>query len=51
MRRSRYRGIAKTHVQHVATGIACNIKRIVDWWDGVPIAATSASRFAHLMAT
>ena len=51
MRRSRYRGAAKPHVQHVATAVACNIKRIVNWWNDVPFAATRASRFARLMAT
>ncbi len=50
MRRARYRGMAKTHVQHIATAAACNIKRIMNWWNGVPFAATKASRFSLLMA-
>jgi IS5 family transposase len=31
LRRTRYRGLAKTHVQHVLTGLACNVTRIADW--------------------
>lgn len=31
LRRTRYRGLPKTHVQHVLTGLACNITRITDW--------------------
>ncbi len=34
LRRTRYRGLPKTHVQHVQhvlTGLACNVTRITDW--------------------
>ncbi|MFE4958652.1 transposase [Streptomyces sp. NPDC056653] len=31
LRRTRYRGLPKTHVQHVLTGLACNITRITGW--------------------
>ncbi|MET7565657.1 hypothetical protein ABZS95_36840 [Streptomyces sp. NPDC005479] len=31
LRRTRYRGLPKTHVQHVLTGLACNVTRITDW--------------------
>jgi hypothetical protein len=51
MRRSRYRGSAKTHVQHVATAAACNMKRLINWWNDVPFATTKQSRFSLLMAT
>jgi transposase len=51
MRRSRYRGGEKTHVQHVATAAACNMKRVVNWWNDVPFATTKQSRFARLMAS
>jgi transposase len=33
LRRTRYRGLPKTHVQHVATAAAINIDRIVAWVD------------------
>lgn len=51
MRRSRYRGLAKTHLQHVATAAAINIKRLGNWWDGSPFSTTRSSQFALLMAT
>jgi len=34
LRRSRYRGLARTHVQHVLTALACNVTRISDWTTG-----------------
>jgi IS5 family transposase len=33
LRRSRYRGLARTHVQHVLTATACNLSRLADWYD------------------
>lgn len=51
MRRSRYRGHPKTHLQHVVTAIAINIKRVINWLNDVPFAETKTSRFAALMAS
>jgi len=48
LRRTRYIGLAKTHLQHVLTGIAMNITRITSWLMGVPHAHTRISRFAAL---
>jgi transposase len=48
LRRTRYRGLSKTHVQHVATAAAINIDRIVAWLDERPRAQTRTSRFAAL---
>jgi IS5 family transposase len=31
LRRTRYRGLPKTHVQHILTALACNVTRIADW--------------------
>ncbi|MFJ9381783.1 transposase [Streptomyces sp. NPDC101455] len=31
LRRTRYRGLQKTHVQHVLTALACNLTRVADW--------------------
>ncbi|MDF2255870.1 transposase [Streptomyces ferralitis] len=31
LRRTRYRGLRKTHVQHALTAMACNLTRIADW--------------------
>src|SRR5919108_2806142 len=48
LRRTRYWGVAKTHVQHVAIAAAINIDRIVAWLDERPRAMTRISRFAAL---
>jgi transposase len=48
LRRTRYRGLEKTHVQHVATAAAINVDRIVAWLDERPRAQTRTSRFAAL---
>lgn len=48
LRRCRYIGLRKTHLQHVLTATAMNIVRLVNWWQGVPFAATRCSRFAAL---
>lgn len=48
LRRSRYRGLTKTHLQNMAIGAAVNIDRIVNWLDGVPLAKTRTSRFKAL---
>ncbi len=48
LRQTRYRGEAKTHLQHIATAAAINIDRIVAWLDGIPKALTRTSRFAAL---
>jgi len=48
MRETRYRGLAKTHLQHIATAAAINFDRIAAWIDGVPRATTRTSRFAAL---
>lgn len=48
LRRTRYRGLAKTHLQHIATAAAINLDRLVAWFDGVPRGKTRTSRFASL---
>jgi len=45
LRRTRYWGIAKTHLQHVAIAAAIHIDRIVAWLDERPQAMTRLSRF------
>ncbi len=50
LRRSRYRGLAKTHLQHVATAAALNLERLAAWFQSIPRAATRTSRFAALAA-
>ncbi len=51
LRRCRYIGLTKTHLQHIITASAMNIVRLVNWWHGVPFAATRCSRFAALAPT
>lgn len=47
-RQTRYRGLAKTHLQHVATATAMKIVRLADWLNQVPRATTRRSHFAAL---
>src|SRR3954462_14666301 len=50
LRRSRYVGLAKTHLQHVATAAALNVARLDAGLRRRPRAATQTSRFVRLMA-
>ena len=50
MRRARYIGQPKTHLQHLFTALATNILRLVRWLEGIPFAKTRTSRFAALAA-
>jgi transposase len=44
MRRSRYRGLEKTHLQHVFTVMAMNVTRVLNWYNEVPRAQTRTTR-------
>ena len=48
MRRTRYIGLAETHLQHIATAVAINLSRLWDWLNGIPRAKTRVSPFAAL---
>lgn len=50
LRRSRYSGLEKTHLQNVAIASAVNLSRIINWLNAVPPAPTRKSRFAKLAA-
>jgi Transposase DDE domain len=50
VRRARYRGLPKTHLQHMLTAVATNLLRLDAWLQGVPFAKTRTSRFAALAA-
>jgi transposase len=50
LRRARYRGLQKTHLQHVATAAAINVARVDAWLEGRPPVKTRVSRFARLAA-
>ncbi len=49
MRRSRYIGLAKTHLQHIFIATAMNRWRIVDWLNEVPFSKTHQAAFVRLM--
>jgi transposase len=49
LRRSRYIGQEKTHLQHLATAAAMNIMRVVHWLDGKPHAQTRRSALVQLL--
>jgi transposase len=48
LRYARYRGLTKTHVQHVATAAAMHVDRMVAWLNERPRAKTRTSRVAAL---
>jgi transposase len=48
VRRSRYIGLARTHLQHVLTATALNFSRIMNWLHQKPSAKTRISHFAAL---
>ena len=50
LRRARYRGLAKTGLQHLATAAALNLERLDAWLTKRPLAPTRVSRFAALVA-
>jgi len=47
-RRARYRGLTKTHLQHLATAAAINLRRAANWLLGYETATTQTSQFARL---
>ncbi|GAA4020252.1 hypothetical protein GCM10022408_37730 [Hymenobacter fastidiosus] len=48
MRRSRYMGLAKTHLQHVFIAAAMNLSRIINWVNEAPLAQTRQAAFQLL---
>jgi len=49
-RRSRYEGLAKTHLQHLACATAINMVRVLAWLEEPAVAKTRISHFAALAA-
>jgi transposase len=49
LRRSRYIGEPRTHLQHVVTATAMNICRVHDWLEGIAPHSTPLSHFARFM--
>lgn len=50
LRRSRYIGLSKTHLQNVAIATSLNVMRMVSWLMGSPLSRTRKSRFARFCA-
>jgi transposase len=50
LRRSRYCGLKKTHLQHIGTAAAINLVRAIAWVDGDQLAPTRVSAFQRLYA-
>jgi transposase len=48
LRKARYLGLAKVHLQHILTATAINLVRLFAWISGVPLGETRTSRFAAL---
>ncbi len=51
LRVARYRGQAKTHLQHILVARAINLVRVVAWVQEIPRATTRQSSFARLVAS
>jgi transposase len=48
MRRTRYRGLEKVHLQHILTATAMNLTRAMNWLDRRPKSRTRKTRFGRL---
>lgn len=49
MRRSRYLGQPRTHLQHIGIAAALNVVRLTAWLAGIPVAKTRVPPFVALM--
>ncbi len=49
LRRSRYIGLAKTHLGHLLTAVGINLARLSDWLAGIPRATTRRSPLRALL--
>ncbi|WP_445081921.1 IS1182 family transposase [Streptomyces ipomoeae] len=48
IRRARYLGLQKTHLEHVFSAAALNLIRLDAWWNGHPLDRTRVSHLARL---
>jgi transposase len=48
LRRARYRGIKKVHLEHIVSAIAVNLIRLHAWWNGHPLEHKRTSHLARL---
>jgi transposase len=49
LRRTRYLGLPKTHLQHLATAAAIDLARLDAWWTDTPRAAPRQAAFLRLL--
>jgi transposase len=48
IRRARYRGLPKVHLEHIYAATALNLIRLHAWWNGHPLDRTRTSHLARL---
>ena len=48
IRRARYRGLAKVHLEHIYSAVALNLIRLDAWWNGHPLDRRRTSHLARL---
>ena len=48
IRHARYRGLAKTRLEHTSAAVALNLIRLHAWWNGHPLDRTRTSHLARL---
>lgn len=48
LRRARYRGLAKTHLDHTTSATALNLIRLNAWWNGRPLDRANHSHLGRL---
>ncbi|WP_405088865.1 hypothetical protein [Microbispora sp. NBC_01389] len=48
IRRARYRGIDKVHLEHVFSAVALNLILLDAWWNGHPLDRGHTSHLARL---
>jgi hypothetical protein len=48
MHHARYRGLAKTHLEHVCSAVALNLLRLHAWWNGHALDRTRTTHLARL---
>jgi hypothetical protein len=51
IRRARYRGLRKVHLEHVLSATALNLTRLNAWWNSHPLDRTRTSHLARLHHT
>jgi len=48
LRQARYRGLEKTHLEHIYSAVALNLIRLHAWWNGHPLDRTRTTHLARL---